>query len=90
MTDRELQRHVEDGLGWEPSVDAADVGVTVENGVVTLRGEVASYSERAAAERATQHVYGVKAVANDITVRLPGPHQRTDPEIATAAATRSE
>ena len=40
MSDKELQRHVADALGWEPSVDAADVGVSVDNGVVTLRGDV--------------------------------------------------
>jgi len=42
MTDRELQRHVEDALGWEPSFDAADIGVSVDNGVVTLRGDIDS------------------------------------------------
>ena len=51
MTDRELQRHVEDALGWEPSIDAADVGVTVESGIVTLRGDVSSYAEKAAAAK---------------------------------------
>jgi osmotically-inducible protein OsmY len=85
MTDRELQRHVEDALGWEPSLDAADVGVNVDNGVVTLRGEVGSHAARTAAERVALRVYGVKAVANDITVRLAGDDRRTDTDIAQAA-----
>lgn len=85
MTDRELQRHVEDALGWEPSFDAADIGVSVDNGVVTLRGDIASYTARAAAERVALAVYGVKAVANDLNVRLPGDYERTDSDIAQAA-----
>jgi len=85
MTDRELQRHVEDALGWEPSFDAADIGVSVDNGVVTLRGDIATYAARSAAERAALRVYGVKAVANDLNVRLPGEYQRTDSDVAKAA-----
>ena len=85
MTDRELQRHVEDALGWEPSFDAADIGVTVDKGVVTLRGDVATYTAKAAAERVALGVYGVKAVANDLNVRLIGEYQRTDSDIAQAA-----
>jgi osmotically-inducible protein OsmY len=82
MTDRQLQQYVQDALDWEPSVDAADVGVSVENGVVTLRGDVRSYSERATAERVTLGVYGVKAVANELEVRLREGEQRTDTDIA--------
>lgn len=85
MGDRELQRHVEDALGWEPSVDAAGVAVSVDNGVVTLRGDVASYASKSTAGRVTLRVYGVKAVANDLDVRLSGEDQRTDSEIAQAA-----
>ena len=51
MTDRELQEHVQNALAWEPGIDAADIGVSVEGHVVTLRGAVKSYSEKAAAER---------------------------------------
>ena len=85
MTDRELQEHVQNALDWEPSIDAADIGVSVENGVVTLRGDVRSFSEKAAAERAALAVYGVKAVANDVNVRLRDGHARTDTDIAQAA-----
>jgi osmotically-inducible protein OsmY len=84
MTDRQLQEHVQQALDWEPSVDAADVGVTVEKGVVTLRGEIKSFAEKAAAERVALEVYGVKAVANDLVVRLGVELKRTDSEIAQA------
>ena len=84
MTDRELQEHVQKALDWEPSIDAADIGVSVDNGVVTLRGDVKTYSEKAAAERVALGVYGVKAVADDVNVRLGGGQQRTDTEVAQA------
>ncbi|MCC7417417.1 MAG: BON domain-containing protein [Acidobacteria bacterium] len=85
MDDKDLKRHVEDALNWEPSFDAADIGVSVDNGVVTLRGDVTSYAARATAERVTLRVYGVEAVANDLNVRLPGERERTDSDIAQAA-----
>jgi osmotically-inducible protein OsmY len=85
MTDIELKRHVEDALTWEPSIDAADIGVSVDNGVVTLRGDVATYAAKSSAERATLRVYGVTAVANDLNVRLHGEYLRNDSDIAQAA-----
>jgi osmotically-inducible protein OsmY len=85
MTDRDLQQHVENALEWEPSIDAADIGVSVENAVVTLRGGVKSYAEKATAERVALGVYGIKAVANDVTVRLSDGQKRTDTDIAQAA-----
>jgi osmotically-inducible protein OsmY len=85
VTDRELQRHVEDALGWEPGIDAAHIGVTAEDGVVTLRGDIGSYSAKADAERVTLRVYGVKAVANDLSVQLGEACKRTDSAIAQAA-----
>ena len=85
MTDKELKRHIEDALNWEPSFDAADIGVSVDNGVATLRGDVATFAARSTAERVTLGVYGVKAVANDMNVKLPGEYQRTDSDIAQAA-----
>lgn len=84
MTDRDLQQHVQNALDWEPRIDAADIGVSVEGGVVTLRGDVRTYSEKAAAERVALSVYGVKAVANDVNVRLGDGQQRTDTEVAQA------
>jgi osmotically-inducible protein OsmY len=86
MTDRELQQHVQNALDWEPSVDATEIGVTVDNGVVTLRGDVPSFAEKETAERVALRVYGVKAVANDINVRLVSGYERTDSEIAQAVA----
>lgn len=87
MTDRDLQQHVQNSLDWDPSIDAADIGVSVTDGVVTLRGDVKTFFEKRAAERVATRVYGVKAVANDITVRLRDDHQRTDTELAQAAVT---
>jgi osmotically-inducible protein OsmY len=84
MTDRDLQEHVQKALDWEPSIDSADIGVSVENGVVTLRGDVRSYSEKAAAERVALRVYGVKAVANDVNVRLGDSQKKSDTDIAQA------
>jgi osmotically-inducible protein OsmY len=84
MTDRDLQENVQKALEWEPSLDAAEIGVSVDNGVVTLRGNVKTYAEKNAAERAALKVYGVKAVANDLAVRLADGHVKNDTEIAQA------
>ena len=85
MTDSELKVHVQSALDWEPSVDASDIGISVDESVVTLRGNVASYAEKMAAERVALHVYGVKAIANDLAVHLGNLFERTDTEIAHAA-----
>lgn len=85
MTDRELRQDVERALDWEPSIDASDISACVDAGVVTLRGNVTSYAEKLAAERAALTVYGVKAVANDLAIHLPSLYHRTDTEIAQAA-----
>jgi osmotically-inducible protein OsmY len=85
MTDKELQQHVRNALDWEPSVDVADVGVTVDHGIVTLRGDIRSFTEKMTAERVALGVYGVKAVANDLTVRIFQPGERSDSDIAAAA-----
>ena len=66
-------------------MDAAHIGVSVKDGIVTLTGHVSSYAEKYAAERAAKRVYGVKAVVNEIDVKLPGSSQRTDEDIAAAA-----
>jgi osmotically-inducible protein OsmY len=85
MTDHDLKQHVQSALDWEPSLDASDVGVSVAEAVVTLRGNVASYAEKVTAERVALRVYGVKAVANDLAVHLVSAFERTDTEIAQAA-----
>ena len=86
MIDKDLKHNVERALEWDPSVNDGDIGVSVEGGVVTLRGNVRSYSEKLAAERVALAVYGVKAVANDLVIHLPNLYQRTDTEVAQAAA----
>lgn len=85
MTDGELLDHVEDALDWEPSVDVSDVDVSVDGGVVTMRGDVGSYAQKRTAERVVLGVYGVRGVANDLNVRLPGALERSDTDIAQAA-----
>ena len=84
-SDSELQRDVIDELSWEPSIDAAEIGVAVADGVVTLTGHVRSLAERWTAEHVVKRVAGVLAVANDIVVRLPDEQKRTDAEIARVA-----
>jgi osmotically-inducible protein OsmY len=86
MTDKQLQDNVQGALDWDPSIDITDVGVTVDQGVVTLRGVVKTYSEMAAAERVTLGVYGVKALANEMKVRIANGRERTDSDIALAAS----
>jgi osmotically-inducible protein OsmY len=84
--DEEIQREVLDELRWEPLVRPNDIGVAVKDGIVTLTGWVDSYQQKWAAEEAAHRVRGVKAVANDIEVRLPVTAERTDADIAAAAA----
>jgi osmotically-inducible protein OsmY len=84
-TDIQLKKDVEDELEWDPKVNAARVGVTVTDGVVTLAGDVDTYAEKSAAEDAAKRVKGVRSVAEDLTVKVPGFHKRTDSEIAVAA-----
>ncbi len=80
--DRQLQNAVLAELDWEPSIDAAHIGVAADAGVVTLSGHVANYAQKQAAETAARRVKGVKAVAEEIQVRLPFDVRRTDDEIA--------
>lgn len=86
--DAKLQQAVLAEFKWEPSVTAAHIGVTADHGVVTLSGHVGSYAEKLAAETAARRVKGVRAVAEEIEVRLPFDAKRTDAEIAAAAVDR--
>ena len=88
MTDLELKKNVETELSWEPSVNAAEIGVGVKDGVVSLTGRIESYWERSVAERATLRVSGVKGVANELEIRLPFANARSDEDIARAAINR--
>lgn len=85
-SDRELQQDVLAELRWEPSVNAAEIGVAVSDGIVTLSGYVPSYAEKMNAERAAKHVYAVKAVVNKIEVKPFGEESRTDTDIAEETA----
>lgn len=84
-TDSQLQQDVMAELKWEPAVHAAQIGVEVKDGVVTLAGEVSSYYEKLNAERAAQRVAGVKALAVEMKVKLGEFGKRTDADIANSA-----
>jgi osmotically-inducible protein OsmY len=84
-TDTELMRDVIDELHWTPEIDAKSIGVIVKDGVVTLTGHLNSFAEKHVAELAAQRVHGVKAVAVELTVRLPASDTRTDADIGLAA-----
>jgi osmotically-inducible protein OsmY len=81
-SDIDIKRDVEAELRWNPDIDATDIAVSVKDGVVTLSGFVRSYAQKFEAEQTAKRVNGVRAVANDIEVRLPIFNQRPDPEIA--------
>jgi len=84
-TDAQVQQDVLAELKWEPSVNAAKIGVEVEDGIVTLAGHVDSYAEKWSAEGASQRVAGVRALATEIEVALPGSSKRSDADIARSA-----
>jgi osmotically-inducible protein OsmY len=86
--DDQLQKAVLAELNWEPSVTAAHIGVAADHGTVTLTGHVESYGQKHAAEMATGRVKGVKAIAEEIEVRLPSRIKRDDADIAAAAVAR--
>lgn len=83
-TDRRIKDAVQRQLDWEPDFDASAIGVTAKGGVVTLTGFTDTYAAKLAAERAAKRVRGVRAVANDVVVRLT--IERTDADIAQDAA----
>ena len=85
-TDSEIQSDVIAELKWEPRIQANEIGVAVKDGIVTLTGTVESYTKRWAAEEAAHRVRGVKAVANDIDVKLAYASEKRDPDIAAAVA----
>lgn len=85
MNDRELRQNILHELEFEPSVAAENIGVAVENGVVTLTGHVRSFAEKAVAERVVNRVKGVRAIAQEIAVRLPSNVSRADDQIAQRA-----
>jgi osmotically-inducible protein OsmY len=80
ITDKQLQEAVLHEIAWDPKITSTDISATAKAGVVSLNGFVHSYFEKVAAEKAAKRVYGTKALANDIEVRVG--LERTDPEIA--------
>ena len=85
-TDSEIQADVMKELKWDPSNTSEQIGVAVSNRVVTLTGRVPSYTEKWAAEKAVQRVADVKAIADELEVKLPSSSERDDVAIAKAAA----
>jgi osmotically-inducible protein OsmY len=83
-TDLQLQRDVLAELAWEPSIDAAQIGVASHGGVITLSGHVSAYREKIEAERAAKRVHGVHGVANELRVSLPAAATRDDTELTEA------
>jgi len=85
-TDSKIKADVLEELAWQPNIDETQIGVVVDNGVVTLSGTVNNYSKKITAEKAAKSVFGVRAVAEDIQVKYGTSYQKTDTEIAKATA----
>lgn len=85
MNDNQLKQDIIDELDFEPSIDAANIGVSVDDGVVTLTGHVVSYAQKVTAEDVVRRVKGVKGIAQEIEIRLPGGNRTADDEIAKRA-----
>jgi len=83
-TDFQVQQDVIAELQWDPNIGSAEIGVAAKGGVVTLSGSVDSYARKCAAVRAAERVVGVKAIAEELNVLLPGHVNRTDTELAHA------
>ena len=89
-TDALIQSNVISELKWEPSIKSAGIGVSVRDGIVTLDGYVNSFVEKITAEKVATRVMGVKAVAQELKVRLPQSYERNDADIAEAAVNALE
>jgi osmotically-inducible protein OsmY len=85
-TDTKLQSDIQAELRADPRVADAEIGVAVKDGVVTLTGNVPTYAQKYAAERAAERVSGVRAIAGELEIKLPTALERTDTDIAHAAA----
>lgn len=84
-TNEQIQQDVEDAIKWEPLLRAAEIGVIVRNGIVTLTGTVDNYAKKMEAERAAKNVAGVKAIVEKIEVRLPHTGESADEHLAESA-----
>lgn len=85
-SDSQLQKDVMEELVWDPSIGRSEIGVAVSSGVVTLSGQVDSFAKKFSAMRAAERVAGVRAIADEVTVKLPMSSKRTDTDIAHAVA----
>lgn len=86
MDDVTLRQDILDELDFEPSINAANIGVAVADGIITLTGHVSSYSEKETAERVVKRVKGVRGIAQEIEVRIFGDRETSDDDIARRAA----
>src|SRR5436309_5625268 len=84
-TDEQIQVDVLEELKWDSRVRPNEIGVAVKDGIVTLTGWIDSYLKKMSAQEAAHRVFGVKAVANDIEVRVPLSAERTDTDLARVA-----
>lgn len=84
-SDHQLRQEVMDELAWDPAVEDNRIGVEVSEGIVTLSGHLSSYAEKYAAQRAVERISGVRGIAVELDVRLPGSSERLDSEIAASA-----
>ena len=82
-SNEDLQKNIIDAINWEPLLQAAEIGVMVDNGTVTLTGSVNSFAKKAEAEQAAKNVSGVRSVVEKIEVVFNAHDQKTDNEIAT-------
>ena len=85
MNDSTVRQDILDELDFEPSIDASDIGVAVENGIVTLTGHVPTFAQKVTVEDVARRVKGVKGIAQEIEVRPFGTNQTADDEIAKRA-----
>jgi len=83
-TDIQLKKDIEEELRWDPMVNSAQIGVTVDKGAVSLLGAVDTYAEKWAAEDAAKRVGGVRTIAQDLVVKIQSEHKHSDLEIAEA------
>lgn len=84
LSDYQLQRDVQEQLEWEASIDATHLGVAAKQGIVSLTGEATSLLQKMTAEHVTKRVIGVRAVVNEIVVKIPGVSEPTDQDLAAA------
>lgn len=84
-TNEQLQKDVQEAIKWEPLLKAAEIGVIVKNGIVTLTGTVDNYAKKLQAEKAASNVIGVKAIVEELEVKFPNSLKKDDSDIAKEA-----